>query len=368
MFPLRDSIPSSRPPVVNVLLIAACTVVFVFELSLGPYLERFLRAYAFVPVRLFNPAAFDVNLLFNARSALLSMFLHGGWLHLIGNMWFLWIFGDNVEDVLGHGTYLLFYLGCGGAAALAQAFLAPTSGVPMVGASGAIMGLVGVAAAYAALRITRKTVFLTGLDLSFPGGKTHANGSPHCLAMLAESTRLDPVGQAGYSALAGRRLLYLPDKNGRMILTDLVLSSYRDSLSGELSASSERVLDCGQSGLPLGVRAIRGEQFEGLLGNTPAAGQRLHIDRERRFPEDQLSGFVAAERALLAEIADAAAVFAASGGQGGSLGALLADADYTWVHFPDLPDFSALDPGFVARARIAALYYAERLRRIESVL
>jgi membrane associated rhomboid family serine protease len=143
MFPLRDSIPSSRPPVVNVLLIVACAVAFVYELSLGPYLERFLRAYAFVPVRLFNPAVFEVNLLFNVRSALLSMFLHGGWLHLIGNMWFLWIFGDNVEDVLGHGTYLLFYLCCGGVAALAQAVIAPTSQVPMVGASGAIAGVLG---------------------------------------------------------------------------------------------------------------------------------------------------------------------------------------------------------------------------------
>ena len=130
MFPLRDSIPSSRPPVVNVLLIAACAVAFVFELSLGSYLERFLRAYAFVPVRLFQPAVFDVNLLFNIRSVLLSMFLHGGWFHLISNMWFLWIFGDNVEDVLGHVRYLLFYLGCGGAAALAQAAIAPTSQVP----------------------------------------------------------------------------------------------------------------------------------------------------------------------------------------------------------------------------------------------
>ena len=143
MFPLRDSIPSSRPPVVTVLLIAACAVAFVFELSLGSYLERFLRAYAFVPVRLFQPAVFDVNLLFNIRSGLLSMFLHGGWLHLIGNMWFLWIFGDNVEDVLGHVRYLLFYLGCGGAAALAQAVIAPDSQVPMVGASGAIAGVLG---------------------------------------------------------------------------------------------------------------------------------------------------------------------------------------------------------------------------------
>ena len=143
MFPLRDSVPSSRPPVVNVLLIAACAVTFFFELSLGPNLERFLRDLAFVPARLFHPGAFDADLLFNVKSVLLSMFLHGGWLHLIGNMWFLWVFGDNVEDVLGHVGYTLFYLGCGGMAALAQAVVAPDSQVPMVGASGAIAGVLG---------------------------------------------------------------------------------------------------------------------------------------------------------------------------------------------------------------------------------
>jgi len=160
MFPLRDSIPSSRPPVVNVLLIAACVVAFVFELSLGSYLERFLRAYAFVPVRLFQPAVFDVNLLFNVRSALLSMFLHGGWFHLISNMWFLWIFGDNVEDALGHVRYLFFYLGCGGAAALAQAAIAPASQVPMVGASGAIAGVLGAYLVWFPWARVRTLVFL----------------------------------------------------------------------------------------------------------------------------------------------------------------------------------------------------------------
>jgi membrane associated rhomboid family serine protease len=143
MFPLRDSIPSSRPPVVTVLLIAACTLVFIFELSLGRGLERFLLAYAFMPARLFHPAAFGVSLFFNVKSTLLSIFLHGGWLHLIGNMWFLWIFGDNVEDTLGHGRYLVFYLVSGGVAALAQAAVAPASQVPMIGASGAIAGVLG---------------------------------------------------------------------------------------------------------------------------------------------------------------------------------------------------------------------------------
>jgi membrane associated rhomboid family serine protease len=143
VFPLRDSIPSSRPPVVNVLLIAACVLVFFFELSLGPYLERFLRAYAFVPFRFFHASAYSGGVPFAVKSALLSMFLHGGWLHLVGNMWFLWIFGDNVEDALGHFGYLLFYLASGAVATLTQAFIDPFSRLPLVGASGAIAGVLG---------------------------------------------------------------------------------------------------------------------------------------------------------------------------------------------------------------------------------
>lgn len=143
MFPLRDSIPSSRPPVVNVLIIVACVVAFFYELLLGRYLEPFLRAYAFVPLRFFHPEAFDVSLAFNAFTIVFSMFLHGGWLHLLGNMWFLWVFGDNVEDALGHGRFFFFYLLCGTAAALAQGLVDPFSRVPMIGASGAIAGVLG---------------------------------------------------------------------------------------------------------------------------------------------------------------------------------------------------------------------------------
>jgi len=143
MFPLRDSIPSSRRPLINVTIIVACAAVFLFELSLGPELERFVRVAGFVPARLFQPAAYDVGVLYNLQTLLFSMFLHGGWLHLIGNMWFLWVFGDNVEDALGHAGYLAFYLVCGAAAALGQASAAPSSTVPMVGASGAIAGVLG---------------------------------------------------------------------------------------------------------------------------------------------------------------------------------------------------------------------------------
>jgi len=143
MFPLRDSVPSSRTPVVNVLLIVACSAVFLFELSLGPHLERFMRVFGFVPARFFQLLTVPGGVSLGLKTVLYSMFLHGGWLHLIGNMWFLWIFGDNVEDVLGHVTYLLFYLGCGAFAAIGQAIVAPSSSVPMVGASGAIAGVLG---------------------------------------------------------------------------------------------------------------------------------------------------------------------------------------------------------------------------------
>jgi hypothetical protein len=206
------------------------------------------------------------------------------------------------------------------------------------------------------------------------------------LGMLAGSTRLDPMGQASYRALAGRPLLRLSDKHGQPILTDRVLSSYRDSLAEEVSDSAGRVFDCGETGLPLGVSAIPQGRFEELLHGVPPAAQRLHIDRTKRFDDSRLAEFVRAEVALLEDLAKAAARphsagadpggaaghGAASGadpvGADAPLGALLAAADYTWAHFPDVPDLSAPERGFIARARVAALYYAERLRRIESVL
>ena len=228
------------------------------------------------------------------------------------------------------------------------------------------LGSVGVAAAHAALRLTCASVFLTGLDLSFPGAMTHAKGSPFLIAMLAGSSRLAPVGQAGYHALAGRHLLQGTDKHGRPVLTDRVLSSYRDSLEEEMRESSARVRDCGETGLPLGVRAIATSQLEEALKGVAPSAERLQIDRTRRFPGARLVRFAASERALLERVALAAGHPSAV--EDPALGGLLADADYTWTHFPDLPDLSALDRGFVARARVAALYYAERLRRIESVL
>jgi membrane associated rhomboid family serine protease len=132
MFPLKDTQPSYTRPVVTIALIAVNLLVFLFEVSLGPYNRNALiEYYGLVPDQV------------RFSSILTSMFLHGGWLHVLGNMWFLWIFGDNIEDLLGHWKYLMFYLLCGVAAAVGQVVSNPYSTVPMVGASGAIAGVMG---------------------------------------------------------------------------------------------------------------------------------------------------------------------------------------------------------------------------------
>lgn len=132
MIPLRDSQLSNSTPFVTLLLIGVNVVVFLYEVSLDQFsLNHFISIWGMVPAE------------FQPHSLFTSMFLHGGWLHLIGNMWFLWIYGDNVEDVLGPGKYLLFYLVCGIGAAFAHLLTNPGSPVPTVGASGAIAGVMG---------------------------------------------------------------------------------------------------------------------------------------------------------------------------------------------------------------------------------
>jgi len=144
MIPLRDNIPHSRPPYGNYAIIVFTSLVFFWELSLGGQLPRATEALGFVPARfvtllLSSPQEFAVTFI----PLVTSLFLHGGWLHLLGNMWFLYIFGDNVEDILGHGRYLLFYLVCGLGANLIYLLFSPFSTVPLIGASGAIAGVMG---------------------------------------------------------------------------------------------------------------------------------------------------------------------------------------------------------------------------------
>jgi membrane associated rhomboid family serine protease len=145
LFPLRDHNPRLRFPAVTLLLIAVNVLVFVYQLYLGPEAGRDLvLAAGAIPYEIVNWV--DIrprNLLPLPGSIFTSMFLHGGWMHLIGNMWFLWIFGDNVEERLGTIRFVIFYLLAGVVGALAQAFSSPGSQIPMVGASGAIAGVLG---------------------------------------------------------------------------------------------------------------------------------------------------------------------------------------------------------------------------------
>jgi len=139
MIPLRDLNPTRTTPVVNYLIIVLNVLVFMWELSLGPNIERELFNVAFIPARFWIPGYIVPNLI----TIFISMFLHGGFLHIASNMLYLWIFGDNIEDQLGHGRYLFFYLACGFGATMSHAFFNPTSRVPAIGASGAIAGVLG---------------------------------------------------------------------------------------------------------------------------------------------------------------------------------------------------------------------------------
>ncbi|MCL5021625.1 MAG: rhomboid family intramembrane serine protease [Bacteroidetes bacterium] len=143
MIPLKDKNPSHSIPFVNYLLIAANAVVFFYELPLGAGLDAFFVKYGLVPSRYFEMAANHTHLFTRYIPFFTSMFIHGGWLHIIGNMWFLFIFGDNVEDRFGHRNYLVFYLLSGLAAGVLQVYLSASSSIPTIGASGAISGVLG---------------------------------------------------------------------------------------------------------------------------------------------------------------------------------------------------------------------------------
>ena len=144
MIPLRDNIPSRTVPFVTYVLVGANVLAFFFELSLGPNLERFIYIFGVVPQKVVFAVFQEPQLIPYALVPFItSQFLHGGWLHLLGNMLFLYIFGDNVEGALGHFRYLFFYLICGVAASLTHFIVNPSSSVPTVGASGAIAGVLG---------------------------------------------------------------------------------------------------------------------------------------------------------------------------------------------------------------------------------
>ena len=150
MFPLKDDNPSESAPVVTVALIVLNALFFVYQISLeaggadgARAGQAFIEEFGLVPCRLTGACRVGPELPSPILTIFTSMFMHGGLFHIGGNMLYLWIFGNNVEDTLGHGRYLLFYLLSGVAAALAQTAVGPSSMVPMVGASGAVSGVLG---------------------------------------------------------------------------------------------------------------------------------------------------------------------------------------------------------------------------------
>jgi membrane associated rhomboid family serine protease len=165
MIPIRDAIRSKTFPIVNVILIGSNVLVFLWQISQGPHLKEAFFLYGIVPARYSHPeisahfTSFQQGLPF-----LTSMFLHGGFLHILGNMWFLYIFGDNIEDRLGHIRYLIFYLLCGVAAGFIHLFTNWNSNIPTIGASGAISGVMG---AYLLLHPTSRIMTLIPIFLFF---------------------------------------------------------------------------------------------------------------------------------------------------------------------------------------------------------
>ena len=145
MIPLRDDNPTTIRPLLTVALIVVCALTFFWQLSLGQSQQAAVYALGVIPAVLFDDARLVSELEWVAPvlTPITSMFLHGGILHLAGNMLYLWIFGNNIEDAMGHARFIVFYLLCGVAAVFAQALPDTSSTIPMIGASGAISGVLG---------------------------------------------------------------------------------------------------------------------------------------------------------------------------------------------------------------------------------
>jgi len=138
MLPLRDNIPSKTRPIITYIILGLNILVFIYEISLGTHLDAFIGQFGAVPYNIFNPVGLS-----SYMTLLTSMFMHANLMHIVGNMLFLWIFADNIEDRIGHIMFIIFYITCGLAGALLHSVFTPTSTIPMIGASGAISGVLG---------------------------------------------------------------------------------------------------------------------------------------------------------------------------------------------------------------------------------
>ena len=143
MIPLRTTLPPHSTPVVNRSLVIANIFIFLTQLMMGPMTERVILTFGYIPARLVNPEAFQYAWWEVAITLVTSLFLHGGFVHLFGNLIYLWTFGGAVEDSLGHSRFLLLYAACGAVGSLTHTVLFPSSSIPSIGASGSIAGLLG---------------------------------------------------------------------------------------------------------------------------------------------------------------------------------------------------------------------------------
>jgi hypothetical protein len=229
------------------------------------------------------------------------------------------------------------------------------------------LGSVGAAAAYAAFQLTHRDVFLVGLDFSYPDGRTHARGTPAHIAMLAHACRIRPAGHAAYVSLAARAITREKDKNGKPVLTDIVMKSYRDGLARIIERDAyERTWDLGVTGLPLGARFIGMEEASEKLESAHKVDGEP-IAEAGHFGRPAIEAFLDGEARLLSSAKSAIRSLLSSKSAHRAppeAQDALKAIDYTFVHFPDEPDIEAPTRSFLARALIAADYYSTRLARI----
>jgi hypothetical protein len=218
MLPLNDDNPTEHTPVVTITFIVACCLVFLYQSSLPPAPgEAFVYQYGAIPSVVFGHAMLppEVATVPAFATMLTSMFLHGSWMHLIGNMLYLWVFGNNIEDIMGHARFILFYVVCGVLAALSHALTDPTSTVPMVGASGAISGILG---AYLAAVSPRPGVAARS------GGGHHVCAGRHRVGVLVRDAAAERrreyrfAGRRG-GLLRAHRRIHCGDGSDRLVQT-----------------------------------------------------------------------------------------------------------------------------------------------------
>ncbi|MEA2326665.1 MAG: hypothetical protein QOE68_1624 [Thermoanaerobaculia bacterium] len=160
MIPIRHTLAPRTTPIVNRAFVITNGIVFLTQIFLGDRTENVINLFGFIPARLMNPAAYGYSMLEVSVTLITSLFLHGGFVHLIGNMIYLWVFGGAVEDALGHARYAIFFVICGAIGSLTHTLLFPHSTVPSIGASGSIAGILG---AFLVLRPKARIVTLLPL-------------------------------------------------------------------------------------------------------------------------------------------------------------------------------------------------------------